>query len=71
MLNLVGHQSTLGENPRNFVIDPTGNFLIVANQVSNKLIVFKRDLKTGLLSKTQTEIMVKNPTCLQMRTYGQ
>ncbi|WP_341902537.1 lactonase family protein [Fluviicola taffensis] len=70
-LTLVGHQSTLGDNPRNFVIDPTGNFLIVANQVSNNLIVFKRDLKTGLLTKTQTEITVKNPSCLQMRIYGQ
>lgn len=70
-LKLIGHQSTLGDNPRNFVIDPTGHFLIVANQVSSKLIVFKRDLKTGLLTNTGNEITVKNPSCLQMRTYGQ
>lgn len=70
-LKLIGHQSTLGDNPRNFVIDPTGHFLLVANQVSNNLIVFKRDLKTGLLTKTGTEIIVRNPSCLQMRTYGQ
>lgn len=70
-LKLIGHQSTLGDNPRNFVIDPTGHFLIVANQVSSKLIVFKRDLKTGLLTKIGNEITVKNPSCLQMRTYGQ
>ena len=69
-LKLVGHQPTLGESPRNFVIDPTGNFLIVANQFSNNLIVFKRDLKTGLLTKTQTEITVRNPSCLKMRKYG-
>lgn len=69
-LKLVGHQSTLGDNPRNFVIDPTGNFLIVANQVSNNLIVFKRDRKTGLLTRIGKEITVRNPSCLQMRTYG-
>jgi len=69
-LKFVGHQSTLGESPRNFVIDPSGNFLIVANQFSNNLIVFKRDLKTGLLTKTQTEITVRNPSCLKMRKYG-
>lgn len=68
-LKLLGHQSTFGDNPRNFVIDPTGNFLLVANQVSNNIIVFKRDLKTGLLTKTATEIMVKSPSCLKMRTY--
>jgi 6-phosphogluconolactonase len=69
-LKLVGHQPTLCESPRNFVIDPSGNFLIVANQFSNNLIVFKRDLKTGLLTKTQTEITVRNPSCLKMRKYG-
>nr|WP_294858887.1 lactonase family protein [uncultured Fluviicola sp.] len=70
-LKLVAHQSTLGDNPRNFVIDPSGRFLIVANQVSNKLIVFKRNPETGLLTKTGNEIAVKNPTCLKMRNYGQ
>jgi 6-phosphogluconolactonase len=70
MLKMIGHQSTFGDNPRNFVIDPSGNFLIVANQVSNNLVVFKRDPKTGILTKTASEITVKTPTCLQMRTYG-
>lgn len=69
-LTLLGHQSTLGENPRNFVIDPSGQFLLVANQSSNSIVVFKRDLTTGLLVKTSTEISVKNPSCLQMRTYA-
>lgn len=69
-LKLIGHQSTFGDNPRNFAMDPTGNFLLVANQVSSNLVVFKRDLKTGLLAKTATEITLKNPTCLKMRTYG-
>ncbi len=70
LLKLIGHQHTFGDNPRNFVIDPSGNFLLVANQVSNNIVVFKRDLKTGLLTKTATEITIKTPTCLQMRTYG-
>lgn len=50
-LTLIGHQSTHGDHPRNFTLDPTGNFLIVANQVSNNIVVFKRDAKTGLLTK--------------------
>jgi 6-phosphogluconolactonase len=68
-LKLIGHQTTSGDHPRNFTLDPTGNFLLVANQVSNNIVVFKRDVKTGLLTKTINEIEVPSPSCLQMRTY--
>jgi 6-phosphogluconolactonase len=69
-LTLIGHQSTYGDHPRNFTLDPTGNFLIVANQVTNNIVVFKRDIKTGLLTKTGKEIKVPSPSCLKMRKYG-
>ncbi|HYF03503.1 MAG TPA: beta-propeller fold lactonase family protein [Patescibacteria group bacterium] len=49
--DLKSHQQTLGEHPRNFTLDPTGNFLLVANQLSGTIIVFKRNIKTGLLKK--------------------
>lgn len=68
-LKLTGHQSTFGDHPRNFTIDSTGNFLLVANQVSNNIVVFKRNSKTGLLTKTAHEIEVPQPSCLQMKTY--
>ena len=70
MLTLISHQSTYGDHPRNFTIDPTGKFLLVANMVSGNIVVFKRDLKSGLLSRTKNEIQVSFPSCLQMRTYG-
>jgi 6-phosphogluconolactonase len=69
-LTLVGHQSTYGDHPRNFIIDPTGNFLLVANQATNNIVVFKRNKKTGLLKKTGTEIQVPNPSCMQIRVYA-
>ena len=69
-LKLIGHQSTFGDHPRNFVIDQTGNFLIVANLTSNNIVVFKRDLKTGLLEKTKYEINVLRPACLKLKKYG-
>lgn len=69
ILKLVGHQHTYGDNPRNFCIDPTGNFLLVANQMTNTIIVFKRDKTTGLLTKLENEITVPSPSCLQMRVY--
>ncbi|MEP7277039.1 MAG: beta-propeller fold lactonase family protein [Bacteroidota bacterium] len=68
-LTLLGHQSSLGNSPRNFTLDPSGHFLLVANQLTNNIVVFKRDLKTGLLKKTGTQIGVPAPSCLQMKVY--
>jgi len=64
-LSLIGHQPTLGKTPRNFNFDPTGNYLLVANQNSDEIVVFKRDLLTGLLTDTQHRIKVGKPVCLQ------
>ncbi len=69
-LTLIGHQSTFGDHPRMFVIDPSGKFLLVANLVTNNIVVFKRNSKTGLLTKTKYEISVPRPSCLKMRTYN-
>lgn len=65
MLSLKGRQSSMGKAPRNFVIDPSGNFLLVANQDTNDIFVFNRDQKTGLLSPTGTKIQVVKPVCLK------
>jgi 6-phosphogluconolactonase len=64
-LTYIGRQQSLGKAPRNFAIDPTGNYLLVANQDSNEIIVFKRDQKTGLLTPTGEKIQVFKPVCLK------
>jgi len=64
-LTLVGHQSTLGQTPRNFNFDPSGNFLLAANQNSDAIVIFKVDKKTGLLSDTGKKINVGNPVCIK------
>jgi 6-phosphogluconolactonase len=61
-----GFQSTMGTVPRNFMIDPTGNYLLVANQQSSNIVIFKRDKQTGQLEPTGKEISVPNPVCLVM-----
>jgi 6-phosphogluconolactonase len=66
LLTLKGFQPTLGIKPRNFTIDPSGNFLLVANQDTNNIVVFKRDRQTGLLRVTGEQIKVPTPVCLQM-----
>ncbi|MEO5639895.1 MAG: lactonase family protein [Chitinophagaceae bacterium] len=64
-LTVAGYQSTLGKAPRNFSIDPSGNYLLVANQDTDAIIIFKRNKTTGLLTDTGKKIEVGNPVCLK------
>lgn len=64
-LKLVGHQPTLGKTPRNFSIDPTGNFLLCENQNSDEVIIFKRNKKTGLLTDSGNRVTVGKPVCIK------
>lgn len=63
-LVLKGQTSTLGKGPRNFVIDPTGNFLLVAHQYTNDIVIFKRNKTTGAIVDTGKKIMLCSPVCL-------
>jgi 6-phosphogluconolactonase len=64
-LTVAGYQSTLGKTPRNFNFDPTGNFLLVANQQSDEIVIFKIDKKKGLLTDTGKRINVGSPVCIK------
>ncbi|WP_298237560.1 lactonase family protein [uncultured Algibacter sp.] len=55
--------STHGDWPRNFTLDPTGKFMLVANQNSANISVFKIDPKTGKLSFLHA-IDLPSPVCL-------
>jgi 6-phosphogluconolactonase len=63
-LKFVQKISTLGKGPRNFTIDPTGNFLLVGHQYTNDIVIFKRNKKTGLLTDTGKKIELCSPVCL-------
>ena len=65
-LQLKGVQPTLGIHPRNFMIDPTGQYVLVANRDSDAVVIFKRNPSTGLLRDTGNRIEVPKPVCLQM-----
>jgi 6-phosphogluconolactonase len=64
-LKAVGYQSVLGKTPRNFNFDPTGNYLLVGNQNSDEIVIFKRDTNTGLLTDSGQRIAVGKPVCLK------
>lgn len=63
-LEAVETVSTLGKGPRNFAIDPSGKFLLVANQSSDSIVIFKRDALTGKLTDSGNRIQCAVPVCL-------
>ena len=54
------------EEPRNFVIEPGGRFLIVAAQKGNVVQVYKIEKATGVLSPLNTRIEVTSPAVLKL-----
>ncbi|CAB3763895.1 6-phosphogluconolactonase [Paraburkholderia humisilvae] len=60
-LHEVGRQSSLGQAPREFSIDPTGHWLIVGNQNSDTAYVFRRDVQSGLLDANPTRLDIGAP----------
>ncbi|MFY0252549.1 lactonase family protein [Chitinophaga sp. 30R24] len=64
-LTNIGFQSTLGITPRNFNFDPSGNFLLAANQNSDDVVIFQVNKNTGLLTDTGKRIQVGSPVCVQ------
>jgi 6-phosphogluconolactonase len=60
-LKETGRVSTKGKTPRNFAIDPTGAFLLAANEDSGNIVVFKIDPATGGLTDTGQNVEVSSP----------
>ncbi len=52
-----------GDFPRFFVLTPDENYLLVANQKSGNIVVFKRNKQTGLLHYTD-EMKMSSPVCV-------
>ncbi len=65
LLTLAGHTSCGGDWPRNFTIDPAGKNLLVGNQKSDTIAVFRLNIKTGLPEEPPVKFPVKAPVCLK------
>lgn len=59
--------STHGSWPRNFALDRTGRWLLVANQRSGSVVVFARDMESGRLTPTSRSIELPSPVCLRFQ----
>jgi 6-phosphogluconolactonase len=66
LLSLAGHTSCGGDWPRNFLIDPTGNYLLTGNQRSGNISVFRIDEKTGVPRETGEGFKLSSPVCLKV-----
>ncbi|MFL5634032.1 MAG: lactonase family protein, partial [Gemmatimonadaceae bacterium] len=62
--------STEGDWPRNFTLDPTERWLLVANQKSGSIVVFSRDEDSGKLTLTRQRIALPSPVCLRFAAHG-
>ncbi len=63
-LTLADEVYTQGDLPADFAVDPTGTYLIAANQKTNAIVVFKIDQNTGRLSPTGKMVHVEVPVRL-------
>lgn len=63
-LTPIGATSCGGEVPRHITLDPTEQWLLVANQSSDNIAVIKRDAETGKLAETGSSLPLVKPQCL-------
>ena len=69
-LTLHSHTPSGGKTPRNFQIDPTGEYLLAENQDSDSIIVMKIDQASGALQRVGPPLEVGSPCCIKFHSKG-
>jgi 6-phosphogluconolactonase len=64
-LTAVGHITGDIKIPRNFNIDPSGKWMLIASQDGHKVGVWEVDVKTGLAKETGNTVKVGAPVCVK------
>jgi len=64
MLELKGNVSCEGDWPRNFAISPDGWFMLIANQRSGTIDLFKIDQDTYMPEYTGNSVEINSPSCI-------
>ena len=64
-LTLVEVTPTGGKTPRNFNFDPTGRWLLAANQDSNDIMVLEIAHRKATLQATSQSVKCGAPVCLR------
>lgn len=63
-LSLVGFYSSYGDGPRDFNLTPNEEFIVIANQLTNNLTVYKRNKLNGSLDLVQKDVHAPTPVCI-------
>ena len=63
-LTPIERTSSGGKTPRNFTLDPTERWMLVADQNSNNLAVFSRDTSSGKLANEGKTVACPTPMCI-------
>ncbi|UFU00816.1 lactonase family protein [Radiobacillus kanasensis] len=64
LLSFVEWISTEGDWPRDFNLDPTDQYVVVANQETDSIVLYQRNQATGKLTLKQGPIEVLEPICV-------
>lgn len=66
LLSVAGYQHTMGDRPRNFLIDPAGDYLFVANRNSDNVRILKINRESGIPDDTGITVKVPGAVCIKM-----
>jgi 6-phosphogluconolactonase len=64
-VTLVGHQSCGGNWPRHLEIDTTGKLMLVSNEQSALVSIFRIDTDKGTLTPTEASFALERPMCVK------
>ncbi|RAU45813.1 MULTISPECIES: lactonase family protein [unclassified Pseudomonas] len=67
-LKEIQRRSVEGKEPREFAFDPSGHFVLIANQKSNQIVTVRFDAQTGLLGETVQKIDFDSPSDFRFLT---
>lgn len=63
-LTAAGRVSTEGRAPRDFALDPSGKWLLAANQDTDNIVEYRIDPESGALHPTGANIKTPTPVCI-------
>ena len=69
-LTAAGHVTGDIKTPRNFNVDPSGRWMLIASEAGAKVGVWEIDPKTGLAKETGTTVKVSKPVCVKFVAVG-
>jgi 6-phosphogluconolactonase len=69
-LKLTGFAKEGVKEPRNFIVDPTGKWLLVGSQNGDSIVVFPIDHNTGIPGPAGVSTKVPSPVCLRLLSIG-